>query len=38
MSNVCNNCINCNCTKCPIFSHEVYEELGHYETDETDEE
>ena len=24
MSNVCDNCINCNCMKCPIFSHEVY--------------
>lgn len=22
--------------KCPIFSHEVYEDLGYYETDETD--
>lgn len=34
MNNICENCIDCNCMKCSVFAHEVYEELGYYETDE----
>lgn len=37
MSNVCENCIDCNCMRCPIFARETLKDLGYYETDTNDE-
>lgn len=37
MSNLCDNCINPDCMRCPVMAREVYSELGYYENDNEEE-